>query len=164
MVAGTTDIRPCRGKEDELRSLDIWNAVCPRDAMGRREIRGFQKQVLAWTDSLAWQEGDAVGSLVTTIRRERPAVAVAFLTVLEHARGRGVGSALYGAAADWARERGIDRLEAIVDDGDDSSQAFARKRGFVEIERTRRVVLALAGLDPPRVDAPHGVEIVTLAD
>jgi GNAT superfamily N-acetyltransferase len=164
MVAGTVEIRPCRDEADELRSLAIWNEVCPRDAIGLRELRGFQKQVLAWADFLAWREGEAVGSLVATIRRERPEVAVAFLTVLEGARGQGVGSALYVTASSWARSRGVDGLEAIVEDGDERSLEFARKRGFVENERNRRVVLDLAAVESPRVDPPAGVEIVLLAD
>jgi GNAT superfamily N-acetyltransferase len=164
MVAGTVEIRPCRDEADELRSLAIWNAVCPRDAIGLRELRGFQKQVLAWSDVLAWRDGEAVGSLVTTIRRQRPEIAVAFLTVKPEARGRGVGSALYESASSWARSRGVDSLEAIVEDGDERSLAFARSRGFVENERNRRVVLRLTGVDPPAVEPPPGVEIVTWAE
>ena len=37
------------------------------------------------------------------------------------------------------------------------------RRGFVEHERAKYVVLALAGLEPPAADPPPGVELTTLA-
>lgn len=152
-----------RDEDDERRSLAIWNAVFGRDAIGIPELRAFQRQLRAWSDALAWLEGEPVGSLFTAIRPSRPRVAVAFLAVCEHARRRGAGSALYREASRWTREQGVDQLEAVAEDGTDG-MTFALRRGFVEKERNRRAVLALADVEPLPVAAPEGVEIVTLAE
>ena len=143
MVARMLEIRPCRSPDEELRSLEIWNAAFPRDALGAPEVAGLKAQVAAWADSLAWLDGEAVGSLFTIVRHQRPDVAVAFTVVAEHARRRGVGSALYRSASEWARSQGLEKLEAVAEDGTEGI-AFAQRRGFVEIERNRRVVLDLA--------------------
>ena len=163
MVATPVEIRPC-GDADELRSLEIYNAVWPRDAVGVAEVRSFKEQVTAWSDALAWLDGEAVGSAFTAIQPARPNIAFVLLTVAAHARRRGVGSALYRSASAWAAGQGLDRLEAIVAEEDDDSLGFAERRGFVEHERNRRVVLDLTTLEPPPVDAPDGVEIVIWAE
>ena len=164
MVAAMVEIRPCRDETDELRSLEIFNAVWPLDAVGVDEVRSFKEQVLAWSDELAWVAGEAVGSAFTAVRRERPDLALVLLTVAVGARRRGVGSALYRSASAWAAGRGLPRMETIVEEEDEDSLAFAERRGFVEHERNRRVVLDLQELDPPPVDAPDGIEIVTWAE
>jgi GNAT superfamily N-acetyltransferase len=157
------EIRPCRSPDEELRSLEIWNAVFPRDAIGQPELESLKAQVAAWSDTLALLDGEPVGSLVLLVRHQRPDIGVAFLVVGERARRRGVGTALYRAASDWSRARGFERLEALAEDGTEGIE-FARRRGFVEIERNRRVVLELAAVTPPAIDPPAGIEIVTLAE
>ena len=164
MVAGMVAIRPCRDEADELRSLEIYNGVYPRDAIGLRELRSFKQQVTAWSDVVAWDGDQPVGSAFTALRPERPAVPVSFLAVSPGARGRGVGSQLYRHASSWARSQGVEQMEAIVEEGDDASLGFASRRGFVENERNRRVALELTDLEPPPVAPPDGIEIVTFAE
>jgi GNAT superfamily N-acetyltransferase len=163
-MAARVEIRPCLDDADEHQSLEIYNAVWPRDAVGIEEVRSFKQQATAWSDELASLDDDVVASAFTAIRPDRPDLPVVFLTVAAHSRRRGVGTALYRSASAWAVARGLDRLEAIVEEDDDESLSFAHRRGFVEHERNRRVVLDLAGREPPPVDPPDGVEIVTLAD
>ena len=164
MAAGVVEIRPCRNEADELRSIEIYNAVWPHEAVGVNEVRSYKQQVSAWSDQLAWLGGAAVGSAFAAIRAERPDVAVLLVTVMAGARLGGAGSALYLAASQWASEQGIDRLETIVEEEDPESLAFAERRGFVENERNGRLVLELADLELASVDLPEGVEIVTWAE
>ncbi len=161
MVAALVEIRSCRDEADERRSLEIYNAVWPRDAITMDEVRSFQRQSLAWADYVAYLDREPVGSAFLAIRRERPDMPVILLTVLAHARRSGIGTALYGAGSAWTREQGLERLEAIVEEDDEESLGFALRRGFVETERNLRVVLDLREIDPPAPAPPPGVEIVT---
>ena len=86
------------------------------------------------------------------------------LTVLAEARRRGVGTALYEAVSDWTRERRLDVLEAVVSDEDPESLAWAERRGFAEDRREKGVGLRLAEIEPPPVEPPEGIEIVSWAE
>jgi GNAT superfamily N-acetyltransferase len=83
--------------------------------------------------------------------------------VLPEQRGRGAGSALYGALSKQARIAGRESLLTRVREDDESSVRFARKRGFEELARELPVVLQIAGVDDPPAAPPKGVEILSLA-
>lgn len=157
------EIRLSRGDSDQELSLAIHNAVWPRDAVSMDELRSFQGRLVAWADHLALVEGEPVGSGYVAVRPERREVALALVTVLPDRRGQGVGTALYGAVSAWTRDQGLERLETIVAEDDPESLAFALRRRFVEHERNLRVMLDLRAAEPPAVDPPDGVEIVTWA-
>ena len=53
-------------------------------------------------------------------------------------RRRGVATWLLGAAADWLRLGGVERLVAYAKPGDDAERAFYARAGFRELTRTRR--------------------------
>jgi GNAT superfamily N-acetyltransferase len=108
--------------------------------------------------------GDLAGSAVGGIEPQRPDLATALVTVLDDRRRRGAGTALYEAISTWARERGLDVMEAVVADNDSASLEFAQRRGFVEDRREQGVALRLAGIELPPVELPDGVEIVTWAE
>jgi GNAT superfamily N-acetyltransferase len=86
------------------------------------------------------------------------------ITVLPHRRRRGVGTGLYREISGWCAAQGLDIIEAEAEADDGESIDFALRRGFVEIEQTGRMVLDLAHLEPPAVDPPPGIDIVTWAD
>jgi hypothetical protein len=46
---------------------------------------------------------------------------------------------------------------------DPESLSFACRRGFTEVRRQAGLVLSLAGVSPPRVQPPAGIEVVTWA-
>jgi GNAT superfamily N-acetyltransferase len=50
--------------------------------------------------------------------------------VAEHAEGRGIGSALLQAAADWSRDQGFDRLTLSVFAGNRRAQNVYERHGF----------------------------------
>jgi GNAT superfamily N-acetyltransferase len=148
---------------DEQVSLDIYNAVVSHDVVSMDEVRSFRDASLAYVDYLAREDGQPVGSAAGAILPQRPDRVYALITVLGGHRGRGAGSALYAAVSSWAAEHGIAELEAPLSDNDPESLAFARRRGFTEVMRELGVVLDLAGLAPPEVRLPDGIEIVTWA-
>jgi hypothetical protein len=79
----------------------------------------------------------------TGIRPQRPDRAFALVTVLSEHRGRGAGSGLSGTISARAADHGLEQIDTSVEE-DLESFAFAERRGCVEIERDRRMVLDLA--------------------
>ncbi len=157
------EVAECDGEADEQISLDVYNAVWPHDAVTMDEVRSFKASVVAHVDYLALLDRSAVGSAVGVVLPQRTDRVFTLVTVLPERRRRGVGSALYAAVSAWTVGRGLRELEAPVLDSDPESLAFAQARGFVEERRELGVVLQLSGIDPPPVEPPDGVEIVTWA-
>ena len=155
---------PCAGEADEQASLDAYNAVWPHDAITMDEVRHFKASVTEHLDLLARIDDELVGSGFAAIQPQRPELVLALVTVLAEHRGRGAGTAFYRAISVWTRERGLDVLEAVVSDDDAESLAFAERRGFAEDRREKGVVLYLGEIEPPPVEPPGGVEIVSWAE
>jgi mycothiol synthase len=153
------EIRPCADDADKIASLAIYNEIWPLDAITIVELSSFESRATAHADFLG--EG---GSAWVGLLPWRPGIAETFVTVLPSHRQQGLGTALYERISAWLAERGIDRLDSTVPEDDEESLAFALKRGFHEVERNGRMILELAGLDPPPVAAPDGIEIVTWAE
>jgi mycothiol synthase len=154
----------CRDEADEQISLDVWNEVWPHERVGLPEAQSYKASLRDSVDLIARVNGDPAGSAVAGIEPQRPDLATALVTVLEHKRRRGAGTALYEAISAWARERGLEEVEAVVADDDPESLEFARRRGFVDDRREKGVALRLADIQAPAVEAPDGVEIVTWAE
>ena len=163
-TAAMVELEPCRTEADERLSLEIYNAVCPDQAFSLADVRDWKASVIDHVDLVARLDGKPAGSAIAAIMPSKPDMAFIVNTVLPPARGRGVGTALYQHAAGWAEERGVASLESRVAEGDDASLAFARRRGFAEISRQGRLVLELAGVEPPPVDPPDGITIVPYDD
>jgi len=149
---------------EEQVSLDVYNAVWPHEAITMDEVRHFKAAMVDHIDLVAWIDGEPAGSGFVAIMPQRPELPNTLITVLAEARGRGVGTGLYGAVSDWAREHGLSELEAVVNDDDPESLAFAERRGFVEDRREKGVGLRLAEIEPPSVEPPEGIEIVSWAE
>jgi mycothiol synthase len=147
------------------RWVAIHNAVRPRDPVTGEDMIDWRKQAddTAWflTSVAGVDAGIGVGVIGW---HSEPGVARTEPAVLEEHRNRGVGSALLAALAAWARTGGQLHGEARVDELDISSQAWAQRRGFVEIGRDSLLVLDLAGIEAPTVDPPEGIEIVSWAE
>jgi GNAT superfamily N-acetyltransferase len=85
-------------------------------------------------------------------------------SVVPARRSQGIGEALLRRVSARGRELGKMGLQLEVRSDDPHSIRFVENRGFREIEREEEVVLDLTALAaPPPVDAPPGVEIVSLA-
>jgi mycothiol synthase len=158
------EIVSCTDEADEQASLDVYNEVWPHDRIALAEVHSFKASVVDHLDLIARIQGVVVGSGFAAIQPQRPELVFVLITVLAGQRRRGAGTALYEAISAWTRERGLDELEAVVADDDDESLAFALRRGFVEDRREQGVALRLAEIEPPPVEPPPGVEIVSWAE
>ena len=160
------EIRPADSDEEIQAFLDLVASLYPDLALTLDEIRAIQAAIPDNQYFLA-NENDAVvggGVVVSEPRLRDRNGAVAWLLSDVPARGRGVGSALYGAISEWAREHGLELLESTVREGEPENLAWAERRGFAEERRESRLELQLGEIDPPDVAAPEGVEIVAWAD
>ncbi|HEY6836167.1 MAG TPA: GNAT family N-acetyltransferase [Gaiellaceae bacterium] len=86
------------------------------------------------------------------------------LAVVPARRRSGIGTALFAEISARARKLGNDELQGEVQETDTESIAFFEQRGFARVGGEKAVVLELEGLDPPEVDPPAGVRIVTRAE
>ena len=164
MVARVIEVFPVANEGEERLSLELYNAVWPHDAVTLDEVHSFKLAMVECLDLLARLDGDPAGSAVASIQPQRRELVYVLSTVSCEHRRRGVGTGIYEAVSRWARERGLDRIEVPVLDNDPESLAFAQKRGFVEERREEGVVLDLASVEPPPVEPPEGVDIVTWAE
>lgn len=154
----------CSDEADEQASLNVHNEVWPHDRVGLDEVRSFKASLVDYLDLIARIDGAVAGSGFAAIQPQRPELVVVLLTVLAEQRRRGAGTRLYETISAWARERGLGALEVVVSDDDAESLAYAQRRGFVEDRREKGVALRLAEIEPPPVEPPPGIEIVTWAE
>src|SRR3954469_20837272 len=143
MVAQVIEVFPCAGEADEQRSLDAYLETWPHESFGLPEVQSFKASLLDHADLLARQDGVVLGSGFAALFHGLPNSPRVMVTVPPRHRGRGAGTALYSAISDWARERKLGTLEAVLADNDPHSLAFAERRGFVEERREKGVELDL---------------------
>jgi GNAT superfamily N-acetyltransferase len=158
------DVTPVRNEAEEQLSLDAYVETWPHDSFGLPEVQAFKASLVDHADLLAREDGELLGSGFAALFPGFRDRATVFVTVPPLQRRRGAGTALYRALSEWARERGIETLIAVVADNDPESTAFAERRGFVEERREKGVTLDLAAIEAPRVEPPEGVEIVPWAE
>jgi GNAT superfamily N-acetyltransferase len=158
------EVSTSANEADEVLGLDVYNAVWPHDRVGLEEERAFRASTRDHTELLARIDGAVAGSALAAILPERPERAFVLVTVLAELRGRGGGTVLYEATSAWARERALDVIETIVADDDPESLAFAQRRGFTEEGHELGVSLDLTRIEPPIVELPEGVRILTWAE
>jgi len=157
------EVTACVEEPDELASLEVYNTVWPHDAVTIEAVRSFRASAQDYIDYLVREDGVVLGCGVGAIFAYRARRVVALITVLAGQRRRGAGTALYEAISRWAGERGAPELEVSVAGNDPQSLSFAQRRGFTEERREVGLVLSLAGISPPQVQPPAGIEIVTWA-
>ena len=114
---------------------------------------------------LASRGGQDVGVAIGVGGWHSPSgVARASVAVVPDARGAGVGSSLLEEVSGWARGLECLELTGSVKESDEASLAWAGRRGFVEIGRNSLLALDLTAIEPPAVDPPDGIEVVTWAE
>ena len=87
--------------------------------------------------------------------------ASAHCVVVPAFRRRGIGSALL---AELARCGDRPELQVEVSEGDAESRAFLERRGYRKVGGEQAVSLDLVGYEPPPLEIPEGIELVTLAE
>jgi GNAT superfamily N-acetyltransferase len=137
--------------------------VLPDHALTLDDVRSYLEAVVEHVDLLALEDGRPVGTASVTVEPNR-AHPLLRLIVRPEARRRGIGTALFDRIAAWAGEHGYEQIDAWVDDEQREGLAFAAARGFAEISHELKVALDLRHHEPPPVDPPPGIEIVTWAE
>jgi len=158
------EIRPCRTESELAVSTEVYNRVWPRAAFTVEETAAWRAGNDETLEALGELDGEVVGSAVAATGSPRPDRVFTLITVLPAARRHGVGTALYEAVSAWARERGLGTLDTFAREEDPVGVDYALRRGFVEQSREAGLELHLEGVEPPAVEPPEGVEIVTLAE
>jgi len=135
-----------------------WTTLTPEDVEHERRTQ------LSHRDWLALVGGEAVGAAacVETPDMRESAALYGGVRVLVGSRRQGVGTELFRVVSEYASTLGKSELEVFAYEDDPDGVAFAERRGFTTVMRLRMLRLVLAGLPPPRVDAPEGVTIATL--
>jgi len=157
-------VRECAGDLELAVSTDIYNRVWPRAAFSVEETAAWRAGHDETLEVLGELDGEVVGSAVAAIGAPRPNHVFTLITVLPSGRRHGVGTALYEAVSAWARERGRETLDTFAREEDPEGVDYALRRGFVEESREAGLELRLEGVEPPPVEPPEDVEIVTLAE
>ena len=155
----TVDVRVCESDADHEIALELNNTIRPEHAVTIENVRSYMAAVPQqhW---LAWEDDRALGTASAAEQRGRGIPLVRNIVRPERRR-QGVGSALYAEISRWARERGL-RAAGGVDRRRGGRRArVAGARGFVEVSRELKVALELHDHEPPPVDPPPGIEIVT---
>jgi mycothiol synthase len=86
------------------------------------------------------------------------------VAVVPARRRGGIGSALFAEISARARGLGKTEIQGEVQESDAESRAFFERRGFVPVGGEQAVVLELGGIEPPQVEPPDGVRIVSRAE
>jgi len=156
------EIRPAETDDDLERFLAVGARVAPEDRITVAELRLIEQRIET-VHLLAVENGEPVGTARAGRNPYAPNRKAAFAnaTVPTEHRRQGVGSALYVAVSEWARARRFDSLEGHLRDDDPGSLMWAQQRGFVETTRELRVELDLKANEPPPVEPPPGIEIVS---
>src|SRR6478609_6405931 len=157
LVAGTADSAAAARIRTTVRR---WIAIEPE------AIEHSRATLPTFRDWLAFLDGEpvGVGSCSLNLGMEEDTAAFAIACVLPHARGRGVGTALYRQVSAHARSLGKSELMTWGYEDDAGGIAFAELHGFVVVRRIPALRLVLDGCPRPTVDLPEGIAITTLAD
>src|ERR687891_208013 len=117
------------------QSLQVHNAVHPRDAMGPAGVRSYAESCRRFTIFIAHADGELAGAAHGAIEGDNPGEARMQVYVLPKLRRLGVGSALLRALSRWAAEHGAASLRTGVEDDDCESLSWIARRGFREFSR-----------------------------
>jgi mycothiol synthase len=154
------------GEADLPAVAALMYEVAPEMALTAQEIAHEDTLTPGGRRFVAEVDGELAGLGVASIFYARePEFEGSWTTlqVREPFRGRGIGSALLARVADHAATLGKASLHMLTSEARPEAGQWLTRRGFVEHERGKYVALALAGLAPPEVDPPPGIELTTLA-
>lgn len=129
-------------------------------------IDQFRAAMPTYRNWLALLDGRRVGQATCLEPPDMRESKAAFgeICVVESARRRGVGTALFGHVSEHARSLGKTELEINVFADDPGGVEFAERREFGCIMRLRSLRLVLAGCPVPAVEPLEGVTVTTLAE
>lgn len=147
------------------RLIAVRNVARPDDPATVEGMIDWRRQAEDMVWLVATRDGIDVGAGMALVGwHSKPGSANVAAWTRPEARGDGVGLALYTELLRWSAERGCVEVRTTVAEDDPASLAWADRRGFREVGRDLRVVLDLTAIEPPAVDPPAGIEVVTWAE
>ena len=115
-------------------SVTFRSVRLPRNMRGRHPRR-LDELMAQWEQGdavlVAEDEGQVVGYLHLVVRAGEGTAWARNLAVAPHLRRRGIGTALLQAAADWLRQRKVNRLSLEMATKNYPAICFAQKSGFI---------------------------------
>ncbi|MCT9005780.1 GNAT family N-acetyltransferase [Streptomyces rhizosphaerihabitans] len=120
---------------DEARLADwqyVHNTIVPPAAMSLDDVR---ERVRRNRLEVAYLGDVLVGCTTVRPPTDDSATATVIARVLAEHRGQGFGEELYARGLDQARALGAKVIETVVLAANEDGPRFARRHGFVEIER-----------------------------
>jgi GNAT superfamily N-acetyltransferase len=158
------EIREIRAGELETL-VTIAKAAQPREFATVSGFVDWREQAADMVWLVAENGGSARGAAYALTGWHTPQHrAIGAVLVAPELRGAGSGDRLLAAIVAWVAERGVTELEGPLQEDDEGSLEWARRRGYVEAGRNSRLVLDLAEVDAPEPDPPAGIEIVPWAE
>ena len=159
------EIRPATSDEDLGHLARIVTTVTPAFPISVAEMRWQEEHFPGGGRFLAWLDGVPVGGGGTGRAYSYPADFPGFwanISVLQEHRRKGAGAAILAALMDLARSAGKTMLVGRTTEDRVEAIEFLAHRGFVEHERMKAVRRDLAGVEPPAIDPPDGIELTSL--
>jgi GNAT superfamily N-acetyltransferase len=154
-------IVPARSDADLEAMIDVCRLVRPESFPAAENLR-HNLEGKKDLEYLIARLGDEAVSCAFV--EPRGALAAGDVAVVPARRGQGIGSAVIAQVSEVARRLGKDAIQGEVKQSDAESRAYLERRGFEAVGAEQAVVLELDGLEPPAIDPPPGVRIVTRAE
>jgi mycothiol synthase len=154
-------IRPAETDAELETLIDVWSRVTPdaRPSLPNLRVNLESKAELVYL--VAWLGDEPVGHAFVDRWSN---FAWGEIAVVPERRQRGIGSALLADISRRALAFGRDSIQGEVREVDLESRAFLERRRYVQVGAERALVLELEGFEPPEVDPPAGVRIVSRAE
>ncbi len=154
-------IEPVRSDADLEAMVDVCRLVRPESFPAAENLR-HNLEAKKHLEYLVARLGDEPVSCAFV--EPRGSLAAGDVAVVPARRGQGVGSAVLAEVSRLARELGKDTIQGEVKQSDAESRAYLERRGFAAVGAEQAVVLELDELEPPEIDPPPGVRIVSRAE
>lgn len=157
--AWTTRLATPDDADEVARLLHDFNTEFDTPSPGVDVLAPRLRRLLAGDDTVAILAGSpsqAVGLALVTLRPNvwypGQVALLDELYVVPARRSRGIGSAVVDRLLELAGQRGVDRIEINVDEGDVDAQRFYERHGFAMTEpgSTERAFSWSRELAPPR--------------
>jgi mycothiol synthase len=154
-------IEPVRSDADLDAMVDVCRLVRPESYPAAENLR-HNLDAKEHLEYLVARLGDEPVSCAFV--EPHGSVAAGDVAVVPARRGQGVGSAVLAEVSRLGRGLGKDAIQGEVKQSDSESRAYLERRGFAAVGAEKAVVLELDELEPPEIDPPPGVRIVSRAE
>ena len=159
------EVSPVADEAEEQLSLDVFNETWPHMRFALPEVHSYKRSLLAHAGLLARGDGEVLGSGFAAVHPGLPDPRSGCSSRCRRRRG-GAGPAPRSTRRSRPGRASAESMRSRPSCATTmpESLAFAERRGFVEERREKGVSLDLTAIEPPPVEPPTGVEIVSWAE